>query len=668
MTEGSLTREKGLKSFLPLLLLLFAAGAVFGNSLANGFLMDDESLIVNNPGLKLAQDLRFLFAPFLESYFRPMAFLSFAADHLVWGLNPFGYHLMSILLHLLNGILLFFLIRSLWNNRELAFLASLFFLIHPIQNISVNYIAERGNLLAAFFSLSALLMLAGRRTPAAPWRFAAAGLLFTGALLSRESAVLLPLYLMVILYIPSPKPLKRLERLGATIVFSLLGLAYFLWRHQYAGLSPLIFNPPAAAGPIGLTAFLLTVLNYLRLLLVPAGIVMIRGLTVMLNDSQLLLLSLPSLAVLLALICQKKDDPQKVLATALLWLLIGFVSLCTFSSSRPSMGFIMQDNQLYFCSIGFFILLAQSILWFKKRFSPKAAPVVLFCFVFFYTHQSVVLNRLYRSSEVYCRYWLKLMPSCHIPLFHLAKNLEEKKDCAAAVAFYERSLVGTALDAEVYTNIGNIFWKKGKPEEALKNYLLALEVNPNRWEASNNIGVIFLQEKKFEEARQWFLKTTSLAPDQPGPYLNLIRAYEKENRTEKAIALTEQLWDRRPREETWGILLVELYLKGDDQEKGFSLMERLLTSSRDMNATLERLANAAFNAKNWPAAETLWEELLRRIPLKADACLKLGILKARQGGVPEALELWKKGQEIDPSDTRFADLIAEAQKSHRGPV
>ena len=123
-------------------LVLLATALLYANSLRNCFVWDDNTFIVNNPYLKSYHSVPLFFSedawrlsasPMDSPYYRPLLFLSFFVDHLFWGLNPFGYHLTNLLIHLANVMLVFYLVRLVCGSEDLALFSSLFFAVHPIQ-------------------------------------------------------------------------------------------------------------------------------------------------------------------------------------------------------------------------------------------------------------------------------------------------------------------------------------------------------------------------------------------------------------------------------------------------------------------------------------------------------------------------------------------------------
>jgi tetratricopeptide (TPR) repeat protein len=205
--------------------LVFAAAAVcFLGALRGGFVWDDWALIDRTLGIR-GLDARHLYWMLTTTQMAnntPLAWLSYALDYAVWGLNPVGYHLTNILLHALNAVLLYrlaaLLLRRVFPGEtpdaiELgAAVAALAFAAHPLRAESVAWASERRDVLAGAFYLSALLFYAksalGRDKREKIRCYAASLVFYAGAALCKATVAPLPLALLALDYYP-------LRRLGA---------------------------------------------------------------------------------------------------------------------------------------------------------------------------------------------------------------------------------------------------------------------------------------------------------------------------------------------------------------------------------------------------------------------------------------------------------------------
>src|SRR6266550_3625744 len=171
--------------------LLAVVFLCFANSLRNEFVFDDIYLVSVN------KQIRTLNLPLLLSSYRPLRDMSYAMDFSLWGENPFGYHLTSILIHGANVLLVFALVRRLTEDLASATLTALIFAVHPIQTEAVAYISGRRDILFTLFYLLAfhsyLTYYRSRWSVKAVAYFLLFLLLWVLSLLSKEMAVSLPI-------------------------------------------------------------------------------------------------------------------------------------------------------------------------------------------------------------------------------------------------------------------------------------------------------------------------------------------------------------------------------------------------------------------------------------------------------------------------------------------
>jgi tetratricopeptide (TPR) repeat protein len=167
----------------------------FANSLRNEFVFDDIYLISIN------KQIRFLNLPLLLSSYRPIRDISYAIDFAIWGANPFGFHLSSILIHAANVLLVFSLVKRLTNDRISSALTALIFAVHPIQTDAVTYISGRRDVLFVSFYLLAfhsyLTYYRSRWSRKAVVCFVLFLVLWLLSLLSKEMATSLPILIFV---------------------------------------------------------------------------------------------------------------------------------------------------------------------------------------------------------------------------------------------------------------------------------------------------------------------------------------------------------------------------------------------------------------------------------------------------------------------------------------
>src|SRR6266567_3148862 len=213
--------ERRHRWLVPVLIALVTFAA-FLPTLQNQFVnWDDDDNFLGNPhyrGLTWTH-LRWMWTTHMGHYI-PLTWMTLGLDYLLWGMNPLGYHLTSLLLHAANAVVFFFVVRQLLT-RALsspsergdalalsAGVAALVFAIHPLRVESVAWVTERRDVLSGLFYLSAILVYllaceGGARGRGWYWLSVA---VFVCALLSKSMVVNLPVVLLIL----DVYPLRRL--------------------------------------------------------------------------------------------------------------------------------------------------------------------------------------------------------------------------------------------------------------------------------------------------------------------------------------------------------------------------------------------------------------------------------------------------------------------------
>src|ERR1043165_8996109 len=188
--------EKMERSYLfQLFIIILISLIAFFPVLHNGFVnLDDDRYILNNPSL-FSINLKDIFSRYVEGNYHPLTMLTYAIEYQLFGLNAQGYHVVNLLLHLLNVILVFYAVLYLSNKTIVALVAAMLFGIHPLHVESVAWASELKDLLYTFFFLASanyyMRFLADQNKK----QYTYSIILFLFSLLSKAMAASLPLVL-----------------------------------------------------------------------------------------------------------------------------------------------------------------------------------------------------------------------------------------------------------------------------------------------------------------------------------------------------------------------------------------------------------------------------------------------------------------------------------------
>ena len=209
-----MSREPAVKGFVPLAVAALGFLAFLPALRADFVNWDDEISFLRNihyRGLGMAQ-LKWMFTTTLLGHWSPLAWLTWSFDYVMGGMNPFGYHLTSVVLHAVNIALFFLVARHLLAHgfrvpasspaiTAGAVFAALVFGIHPLRAESVAWVSGRRDVLCAtFYLLAGLAYLRGVATGGriAPKWWVVSVVAFAAALLSKAAAMTLPLTLLLL--------------------------------------------------------------------------------------------------------------------------------------------------------------------------------------------------------------------------------------------------------------------------------------------------------------------------------------------------------------------------------------------------------------------------------------------------------------------------------------
>src|SRR5438128_1712278 len=207
------------------------AGLVYLNALHNPFVYDDYRTIVENVSVQSPGSFR---AIVLHDITRPIVNLSYAADRALWGAQPFGFHVTSVLLHMLNVVLLY---QLAWRFAEdlmsastargpvVAGTAAVLFAVHPMMTEAVGYISGRSEVLCA--TLFLLALMSGRRWlrgDGAIWALLSIGLWIV-ALASKEIAAMFPFVLACYDWLVAPGTHVQKRRRMLTVHLPIVTIA-----------------------------------------------------------------------------------------------------------------------------------------------------------------------------------------------------------------------------------------------------------------------------------------------------------------------------------------------------------------------------------------------------------------------------------------------------------
>lgn len=499
-------------------LLVFASTVLaFLPALRGGFVnWDDTAAFVTNPFFRgLSPDhLAWMFTTGLLGHYQPLAWVTYAVDHALWGLDPFGYHLTSLLLHALNAALLYRVALLLYEKAgtpearrpAAAALAALLFALHPLRVESVAWATERRDVLSGTFLLLAAwgyIRHAEKKEGAYAASFAA----FACALLSKITAAAWPFALLALDFYPLkrrawkdkagylvlvalilPLALKAQRATGSLVTLGQSGLD---WRAAQA-LFSVGFYPWKSLAPAGLSAWYEA--PYLA------------------EHAWVLGLGAALLAATVLAPWVKPRPPAALLSAWLFYLLMLF----PMSGVVKSGGQLVADRYSYAPLMGAAVLLGAWAA--KRRATTLAAALILPALAALTWAQCGTWKdsvSLWRRAE-------KVNPTSFFAAANAAQGLQDQgryEESLAALAEVLRRHPGQPQGRVVLgvaeNNTGLWLIDQGKTDEALPHLRRACELLPENDSFWVNLGIAHKLVGQAKEARAAYAKALEVNPANP---------------------------------------------------------------------------------------------------------------------------------------------------------
>ena len=616
-------------------LILLSGLVAYFNTFGNSFHYDDEHSILENPHIRsLGNVPSYLVDPGAFSgltearMYRPLLLVTYALNYAVGGYEPFGYHLVNLVLHLANALLVWRLALVLNDGRG-GVLAALVFLLHPVMSEPVNYISSRSSLLATlFFLLAMLLLVRDNRTSTTGLIWS--GVAYAAALGSKSIAISWLPIAAVYLWLWSRGKSWRMWALPVIVSISYAALTRSIVAD--AVLAPVRSHPVQWATQIKAAAFYLwTVIMPSRLSVEPQF--HLSGFD---PAVPLALLLLFSLAVLAWRSC--RHNP--LIALGVTWF---FVALAP--SSLVPLYVLVNEHRLYLPMVG--VALLASALATRYRGRPAVAGLFLLILLTL----TVQRNRVWIDEETLWADAVAKGPEMARPYANLGKSyLEQGRNEDAARVSYRAIEIDPTLE-KAYYNLGTAHLNQGEPELAISHYQRALELRPDLFEARNNLGNALQELGRLQEAVEAYEAAIELLP-RAQVYHNMGGALLRLGDVERAI----------------GQFRRALELDGDMRESYVGMAK----AQRRAEQHGHGLKTLQLALQRWPQDRILWR-------MTGDAHAARGeqekaVRTFRRGGLSDAAIQLRLGEEalrrqmLKPARDHFQEALALAEGEKATPA
>lgn len=556
--------------------LVLTASSVFWQVHKFDFVyFDDPEYISGNTHIQSGftrESISWTFTTGYAGNWHPLTWLSHMLDYKLFGSGPGGHHIVNLIFHIVNSLLLFTVLKRMTTAVWQSAFAAALFAIHPLHVESVAWVSERKDVLSTFFWFLIMICYVRYAERMGIWRYLLTFLVFALGLMAKPMLVTLPFILLLLDY----WPLERLERkniyriilekvpfLALTAVSSFLTLA--VQKKAVVTVSSMPLNIRIANG-------LISCCEYIAKMFVPRNLAFYyphpgSDVSYWQAAGAALLLLVVSALILV------KSRHYKYLLVGWCWYLGTLV---------PVIGLVqvgeqaMADRYTYIPLIGLFIIVAWGVAdllagWkYRNRILAVAAPLTILLLstvayvqagfwrdtVTLFEHAIKVNDGNYLVHHFLSQY-LSIRGELDKVIYHesqailiepdfpqanntLGSALVKKGRLAEAVVYFKRAIQIKHDYADAYSNAGGALSDLGRYDEAVPYLTTALQLNPNIAETHYNLGIIYAKQGSLDKAVEHLTKTIQLNSGLAKAYSNLGAVLTQQGKLDEAISNFEQ--------------------------------------------------------------------------------------------------------------------------------
>jgi len=528
-------REK--KYLFSVAIIVILGIAVYANSLTGEFVFDDDYLVKNNLFIRSFSNVKEIFThtigagaghPFVA--YRPVQILSYAVDYSWWGLDARGYHLTNVILHIAVAVCLWMFINVMFDRWLLSLCAAALFVVHPVHTEAVSYISGRADSLACIFLLLSFIYYLKSLHSDALGRYIVMYISFISALLSREISLFFPLAILIYHYVFK-------ERIKLKIYLSLVIISFvYLFVRVYALRAPIMPLLVTSSFFQRIPGFFIAVVNYIRILILPIHLHMEYSAMLFRYTNPKFLLGV-ILLILILVEAYKAREKNKVLSFSIFWFILWLLPV---SNIYPVNAY-MAEHWLYIPSIGFFIILSNSVLSLIQKIRyPKGNRVsfsIMITLVAVYSVFTVRQNRYWRDPSTFYNRTLKYSPESGRIYNSLGASLYREGKKGDALKMYEKAIKIEPGYAEAYNNLAVLLGEDGEKDRSIALYEKSIKLKPDYADALANLGNAYYENGQRDKAKEAYLKALEINPSQARACYSLGITYVKDGNSEKAIGM-----------------------------------------------------------------------------------------------------------------------------------
>ena len=619
------------------ILLAVATFIAYMQVLNYGFVtFDDTHYLTSNWNIKTGLTKESIVWAFSTSYaanWHPVTWLSHMLDYELYGMEPFGHHLTSLIFHITNTLLLFGVLLKMTGALWRSALVAVLFALHPLNVESVAWVSERKNILSTFFLLLTLWAYVKYVDKKNAGNYLLVVLFLALGLMSKPMLVTLPFVLLLLDFWPlerfgEVRPIRLiLEKVPLFILLIGSWVATFIAQRSGGAIrssefSSLYFRIANA---------LVSYFEYLRNMLWPSGLSVFYP-----HPGNALPIWKPLVCTIVLVVVTiwvvKGIRRAPYLAVGWFWYLGTLV---------PVIGIVqvgeqaMADRYTYFPLIGIFIAIAWSLPEQIKTRKEKLLPIL----------SGIIISLLIVLTWIQVSYWKN-----SITLFKHAINVTDTKYLGVAT---------------IHAFLGDAYHREGELDVAISKFKKSLDLDPSNLYSLNNLAATLAEQGNLKEGLSYAQKLSRLQPDYTPGLITMGNILEETGKLDQAQIYYEQVLERDSDSFENYLNLANILYRNGNLEDALPHYKKVITLNPNLLEAHYNLGNVFGELGRTIDAKKEFEQAIRCDEKQPMPHYGLGLIQLKAGNYVKAIEAFEQALSLNPKLEQARHFLAQANEKMR---
>jgi len=628
----------------------------------NGFVSyDDPQYITENADIKAGITWQSLGRSFIQPHYfmwHPLTTLSHKLDWQLFGSNPLGHHLVSLVFHIVNALLLFWILTNITGSTLPSAFVAAVFALHPLQVESVAWAAERKTVLSGLFWLLTIAVYIWFTKRPSLKRNIFLFLVYGLCIMTKPVVVTLPLVLLLLDYWPLERfekaSIKRLvvEKIPLLTLSAILSVITFAAQHK--GGAVVALEKICLRDRIG--NMFTSYAGYIGKTIWPKGLAVIYPYRST-SFSDVGTVGCIILFILMLFLSVYTRRRRKYVTVGLLWYIGTLVPVIGLIQSGSQ---AMANRYMYIPILGLLIIVAWGV---KDLISDKRNLQIVAAI-----SAGAVLTTALILTRTQVRYWQDSLTLFEHTLRVTENNqiAENSYGCALfdlgreneAILHLNKAVKISPLFKDARCNLGKVFLKEGKFNEAIACFNEVIKQDEDFAEAHYNLGLALGKQKRYDEAIQHFNKVLKIDPHYPDAYKKIGLALYESGRNDEAIALFNRILQKNEGSAEAHYNLAVVLGRQKKFDEAIEHLAKALKIDPNYPDARNRMGLAMLATDRFNEAIEYFKESLRSNTRQAEVYANLGSTYHQLGEYEQAISNLTRAVELDPNNADTLNNLA----------